>query len=100
MERINQVDQLTRNIDKIEYDNEQIRKQTIRDNKNSWYNVSVPMMTPSRGPAPTAPVYGSRPSNMGLYSGLLGAVGSGLSTWDTNTPNGLFGQRSGVPKLG
>lgn len=91
MERMNMVDQLTLNLDKIEQAKIADARRTKFDNKNMWYGVSQPMQPPARGPAPMAPVYQQRPSNMGLYSGLLGAGVSGVSTANTLTAGGLFG---------
>ena len=88
MERVNMVDQLTLNLDKIEQQKLLDARKTKMDNKNMWYGISQPLTPPARGPAPMAPVYQSAPSSMGLYSGLLGSAVSAYSTYGSLKPGG------------
>ena len=94
MERVNMADQLALNLQKIEDDNAMAAAKAKNDNKNAWYGVSQPMVAPSRGPAPTAPVFGDAPSRMGMYGGLLAGAVGGFMQYDKLKAGGAFGQRA------
>lgn len=74
--------------------NQEIQDQRKMADYNAWLPVSVPMTRPV-GPARPSPFISRRgPSQMSMYSGLLGAGLSGFNTADSLTSGGLFGQRA------
>jgi hypothetical protein len=72
--------------------NEQTRYQLMSGNNQAWSNVSI---APSPGIAPPQPVMAPGPSGIGLVSGILGGVASGVNTWKGLQPPKAFDQ---VPK--
>ena len=68
------------------------RDQAFSDIRRAYSNVAI---APRFGPGIPAPVKRGMPNRYGLYSGLLGAVTSGVSTTAGLSPGGdiskLFG---------
>jgi hypothetical protein len=59
--------------------NEQTRYQLMSGNNQAWSNVSI---APSPGIAPPQPVMAPGPSGIGLVSGILGGVASGIGAFN------------------
>ena len=86
-------DALVRHQVDTEERNQEIQDQRKMADYNAWLPVSVPMQRPI-GPARPSPFLARRgPSQMSMYSGLLGAGLRGFNTADSLTAGGLFGQR-------
>lgn len=59
--------------------NEQTRYQLMSGNNQAWSNVSI---APSPGIAPPQPVMAPGPSGIGLASGILGGIASGIGAFN------------------